>query len=363
MTVKYLQLAEQLKKEIYQLSQKGLTRLPTEMELMRRYGVSRQTVRQALSVLLAEGLIEKRQGSGTYIAQTSFSASAASKNVAILTPFSTDYTFPAALGEMQSIFSGAGYFSQVFSTANRTGLEREILLSLLEHPVHGILVEGTRTAYPNPNLDLYQRLLDQGTALLFLGSGYSGLENIPCVRSDDYAGGYLLARSLIREGHTRIAGIFRSDDKRGHQRYLGCVCALRDSDLVFDDRNFFWYDPGQRDKPTEPLNMGLLMTFIRTQLLQCSAVICQNDEIAYLLIRELLRMNIRVPQQISVVGFNNSSFSELSSVRITTLSHGEAKLWQNAARGLILLMEQKPFPFVPLSWTLIKKESDGPANL
>lgn len=362
MSVKYVMLAENLKKEIMRrISEGSSSRLPTEMELMQQYKVSRQTVRQALSVLFSQGLIEKRQGSGTYIAQSAVTHTAASKNIAILTLFANDHTFPAALWDMQSIFSSAGYQSQIFSTENRVSVEREILQNLLTHPVHGILAEGTRTAFPNPNLDLYSRLVSQGTSVLFLGSGYPQLPDVPCVCADDYTGGYLLAQHLIRERHTRIAGIFRSDDITGHQRYLGCACALRDHALSFDDRRFLWYDTSQRDTLTEPLNTRLLHHFIQTQLPDCSAVICQNDEIACFLIRELLKLNIRIPQQISVVSFDNSYFSELSPVKITTLSHGETRLWAHAASGLLLLMDQKPFPSLPLSWTLVKKDSDCPA--
>lgn len=363
MPPKYILLAESLKKEIAdRIQMDGAGKLPTEMELVRRHNVSRQTVRQALSVLLEEGLIEKRQGSGTYISQALLPHAAATKNIAVLTPFANDYTFPTALWDMQSVFSAAGYQSQVFSTENRTSIERLVLQNLLEHPVSGILAEGTRTAFPNPNLDLYRQISGQGTPILFLGSGYPELENIPCVCSDDYSGGYLLTQHLIKERHTRIAGIFRSDDLIGHQRYLGCVCALRDHALPFDDRRFFWYDTSQRTASTEPLNLRLLLPFIQTQLLSCSAVVCQNDEIAYYLIRELQKMNIRVPQQISVVSFDNSYFSELSPVKITTLSHKETKLWVHAASGLLLLIDKKPFVSMPLSWTLLKKESDCAAG-
>lgn len=360
MNTKYKLLAASLKKEIARRREQDGRRLPTEMELMRQYGVSRQTVRQALSLLLNEGLIEKRQGSGTYIAQSAMPSVSSSKSIAILNPYANEYIFLAALSDIQSVFSSAGYPSRVFSTENQVSTERRILQNILEHPVSGMLVQGTRTAFPNPNLDLYRRLLAQGTPIVFFGSGYSSLEAIPCVSADNYAGGYLLTEHLIRSGHRKIAGIFCSDDTVGHQRYLGCICALRDHDLLINDRCLFWYDTSQREASSEPLNSRLLLSFIQMQLPDCSAVVCQNDEIAYFLIRELRKLNIRVPQQISVVGFDNSSFSELSPVKITTVSHGNAKPWVHAARGLLLLMEKKPFVYAPLSWTLLKKDSDAP---
>ena len=70
MGIKYKEVADQLRHEILVQNTYARTKkLPTEQELMERYHVSRQTVRQALSILLAENLIQKRQGSGTYLSE------------------------------------------------------------------------------------------------------------------------------------------------------------------------------------------------------------------------------------------------------------------------------------------------------
>ena len=68
MGIKYKEVADQLRHEILdQNTYAGTKKLPTEQELMERYHVSRQTVRQALSILLAENLIQKRQGRGFFL--------------------------------------------------------------------------------------------------------------------------------------------------------------------------------------------------------------------------------------------------------------------------------------------------------
>ena len=65
MSAKYIWLAGLLKNLIEENT--GDTfKLPTEAALCQKYGISRQTVRKALSVLEAEHLIEKRQGTASY---------------------------------------------------------------------------------------------------------------------------------------------------------------------------------------------------------------------------------------------------------------------------------------------------------
>lgn len=361
MSLKYKTLAEDLRSGIRSHGKKG-QRLSTEQELMQQYGVSRQTVRQALSLLLEEGLIEKRQGSGTYIAWDALPDPTASRNIAILTTSISDHT-NSFLWNAQSLFAGAGYHTQLFATENRAGQERKILESLLANPVRAILAEGVRTAFPTPNQDLYEKLLELGTSILFLGNGYRSLPQISCVCSDDYEGSYLLTCHLLNRSHTKIGGIFPSDDLSGHNRYLGCLCALRDHQLPFDDRRFLWYDSSQRSSHTEPVNNRLLLSFIQTQLPDCTAVVCFNDETASQLIRELQKLHVRVPEQLSVVCFGNGYHNEISPVPITAAAHPDANLWEIAAQRLLQQLEGKAVTSAIIPLSLIKKDSANPTAL
>ena len=65
MPAKYIQMANSLRTAISEGEYTSTGRLPTEQKLMQQFGVSRQTVRNALEILAKEGLIQRRQGSGT----------------------------------------------------------------------------------------------------------------------------------------------------------------------------------------------------------------------------------------------------------------------------------------------------------
>ena len=97
----------------------------------------------------------------------------------------------------------------------------------------GLIVEGSKTALPNPNLDLYEKLDLAGIPVVFIHGSYGALPGAVCVSDDNFGGGYQLARHLIARGHTKIAGIFKSDDIQGHQRYLGYLTAMRDAGLPY----------------------------------------------------------------------------------------------------------------------------------
>lgn len=356
MGIKYKEVADQLRHEIQNTSTRN-RKLPTEQELSARFHVSRQTIRQALSILLAENLIEKRQGSGTYLSDQALSPAHTSGNIAILTPFTGDATFPAMLWDIQTILAGSRLQSQVFSTEDHFDRERDILQSLIKQPPRGILAVGSRTAFPNPNLDLYRRLLALGTSTVFFGNGYPDFPEVPCLAPDDFSGGYLIASYLIRNGHTNIAGLFRRDDRNGLQRWHGYCCALRDHAVPLPDCHVFWYDSASKTGLTDPFDPGALGAFLDEILPECTAVVCQDDETAYFLIRELLRRGVRIPDDLSVTGFDNSYFSEIAPVRITTLSTGSVKLWESAAKALLCLINKtaadEPLP----TWQLLEKDS------
>ena len=195
MSFKYLQLAAALQAEIVQGAFPD--KLPTEKELTERYQVSRQTVRQALERLVELGLIEKRQGSGSRVLPQTLVRG--SGRIAIMTSYIDDYIFPTVLQDMQKLLTQRNYSTMLFATRNSADQEREILQRLLRQPVSGLIVEGTKTALPNPNLDLYDKLARADIPVIFLHGCYRELAGSVCVSDDNFGGGYMLARHLITD--------------------------------------------------------------------------------------------------------------------------------------------------------------------
>lgn len=353
MSFKYLQLAAALQAEIVQGAFPD--KLPTEKELTERYQVSRQTVRQALERLVELGLIEKRQGSGSRVLPQTLVRG--SGRIAIMTSYIDDYIFPTVLQDMQKLLTQRNYSTMLFATRNSADQEREILQRLLRQPVSGLIVEGTKTALPNPNLDLYDKLARADIPVIFLHGCYRELAGSVCVSDDNFGGGYMLARHLITRGHTRIAGIFKSDDIQGHQRYLGFLSAMRDAGLPLADGQVLWYSTEERKYLLDYGYTQLLEHFLRAYLRSCTAVICYNDEIADKLIRLLLEKKRRVPEDVAVVSFDNSYYSDLCPVRITSLFHETHRMGRLAASLLLDRMEGRPVASQTISWKLMRKES------
>ena len=147
MTPKYEQLVQELRAALPQWYADGQRKLPGEQALAAKLSVSRQTLRQALAVLEQEGLIEKRRGSGSFLCPA---AARQDRRIAVIATSLSDYIFPSLLKDVQACLSAQGFSVVIHATENSIRRERDILQQLLLDPPAGILVEGCKTALPNP---------------------------------------------------------------------------------------------------------------------------------------------------------------------------------------------------------------------
>ena len=285
MAIKYKWLVEQLREIISDSIQNGINKLPTEQELTVRYRVSRQTVRAALAVLEDEREIRRIKGSGAYI--TGLSSLEDRNIVGILIPDEQQYEYPALINDIRVTLAAEGFSCKVYPTHNHVDQERQILQFLLKSPLRALIVEPVKSALPSPNTELYQKLIQKGTSILFLGCAYPQLSQIPVIYEDNLYGAGLLVQSLVEKGHSSIAGIFQMDDQRGHERYQGFLDAMQNQGLTVPDRNICWYTTQELDDFRQSRDISFLKKFLERITPDYTAFICEDDFIAWLLWEEL----------------------------------------------------------------------------
>ena len=381
MAIKYKWLIEQLREIISDSIQKGINKLPTEQELAVRYRVSRQTVRAALAVLEDEREIRRIKGSGAYI--TGLSSLEDRNIVGILIPDEQQYEYPALINDIRVTLAAEGFSCKVYPTHNHVDLERQILQFLLKSPLRALIVEPVKSALPSPNTELYQKLIQKGTSILFLGCAYPQLSQIPVIYEDNLYGAGLLVQSLVEKGHSSIAGIFQMDDQRGHERYQGFLDAMQNQGLTVPDRNICWYTTQELDDFRQSRDISFLKKFLERITPDCTAFICEDDFIAWLLWEELalgntlaLKREKRIATHaplssslqntgftaasaihsfeptIALAAFNTSYLTTSGLLRATTLTHSAHQPGTLAAQMSISKLKGLPVSSQEVPWQL-----------
>ncbi|NLK87733.1 MAG: GntR family transcriptional regulator [Clostridiaceae bacterium] len=326
---KYLKLKEYLKGEMLMGRIKPGEQIPSEHSLAEMFTISRHTVRKAVSILINEGYLTSEHGRGTYCLDRSHKRST-SRNIGVITTYMSDYIFPKVIQGIDSVLSQNGYSIILKNTNNDTINESNCLKDMLEKNVEGLIIEPTKSALFSRNLELFKALDSCGIPFVFIHGYHQNLEDKPYVILDDAAGMYSAVRYLAGLGHKKITGIFKADDIQGLNRHEGYVRALADSRISYDPDNVILFHT--EDKEVKPVN------FIRDMIMSGSrmdAVVCYNDEIAFKVFQLVEGMGLKVPEDISITGFDDSYLSENGAVRLTSVSHPKERLGMAAAELLL----------------------------
>jgi len=329
---------ERLKAEIVRWIDEGTykpnDRLPTEHELAERFDLSRQTVRQAIGALVQEGRLYRVQGSGTYVAEPAKSHPDDMPAVGVITTYISDYIFPEIVRGAESAFRAAGYPMMLTSTDNDKGKEREHLIKWTNSRIRGLIVEPTRSAQGNMNLDCFLALEQLRIPYVMINARYAEL-NCPCVIVDDEKGGYLATRHLIELGHRHIAGFFKTDDLQGVLRLRGFMQAHREYAIPLRPDAVFQYTTEEKRDRTYQRALSYLQAPGEDRP---TAFVCYNDELAVWLLEAIRQAGLRVPEDLSIVGFDDSFLATATETKLTTVSHPKFALGVKAAELLIGLM-------------------------
>ncbi|MCI6997031.1 MAG: GntR family transcriptional regulator [Eubacterium sp.] len=326
---KYVILMEDLKERILSGQIRPGDKMPSENELAESNGISRHTVRKALAILENEGYITAEHGRGTFCSERSRSRGN-SKNIAVITTYLSDYIFPRLIQGMDRVLTEQGYSIILKNTSNSRKKEAQCLEDILTKDVDGLIIEPSKSQIFCRNMHLYEKLDACGIPYVFIQGSYPQMKNKTTILIDDRKGGYLLTHYLIDLGHRHIVGIFKADDSQGAERHRGYVDALQEAGIAYDPERVIWFHT--EDRKIKP---SVMIQMMMDQQMNIDAVVCYNDQIAEEVIQTLKENGKRVPEDISVTGYDNSYYAK--SGGLTTIAHPQEKLGEMAAQ---LLLEQ-----------------------
>lgn len=336
---KYLQLKEEMLTWVISERWKPDEQIPTEHEIASLYNMSRQTVRQAIGELVKEGWLYRVQGRGTFVKHKLLNATDTTQTIGMITTYISDYIFPDIVRATEAVLRENGFRLLLSSTDNNKRKEKESIDMLLSAPLSGLIIEPTKSAGVNENLNSFLAMELQHIPYLMINESYPEL-NCPVIKVDDVQGGFMAAEHLIQLGHRAIAGFFKTDDLQGVNRMKGFIEAHRVRQVSLQPQMLHRYTTEEKD--STPVDAAL--NLLRASSTRPTAMVCYNDELAFKMLHMARREGLCVPEDLSIVGYDDSSLAAAAEVKLTTLSHPKAEMGRLAAEKLISMIRTKGKP-------------------
>lgn len=300
--------------------------LPTERELARQFGISRGTVRLALRTLEREHLIVRQQGRGTFVTSSLDSGPPSDLHIGLLglMLWDVEYGFTGLVQGACAAAAKRGYAVTTGSVQTNMEELQSVRAFMRDNALGVVLAPRAPGA-----ADYYHELIREDIAVVLADMHIPGLRE-DHVLIDNAYGLELETQHLIELGHRRVAYVaydFPQDDFPPivSERRRGFVETCRRAgisgrEVQFDKvhyreelREFL----ARADRPT--------------------GVVAYNDTWAVRVIRMALELGLKVPGDLSVVGFDDSTLAEECPVPLTTINPERAEM---GAAAMELLMSK-----------------------
>lgn len=335
---KYLQLAETLRAQLDSGELSPGDRLPSFTQLRRQHAATQSTIEKALELLERDGLITRSQYRGTFVAPRSDPESSAIPsrgNEGSALP-----RIPKGIlgisGVGFSFDSYSAYWTAVLRGMRKAAASAGVQILLLDHDsssgwekADGVVVCDWAA------LDvLRQRAPGQPVVSLF-----DEIEGIASVVADERDGARQATRHLLDLGHRRI-GYMHGGSQVIVRRLAGYRETLAEAGITPDGRwtrlliNEYWRAEDFTARACQTMQQWLRDDW---ESLGCTALLVQNDAAALGVIRALTQSGIRVPEEVSVIGYDGAEQARAAEISITTV---QVPLEEIGATAISLLLSQ-----------------------
>jgi len=325
-TPKYVLVQERIKDAIKH--RKIIDKLPGERALAKQYGYSYMTIRKAVDNLVAEGLLYKIPMKGTFVADRK-----TSKKKTNIIGYFLDSSIAAGLtspyyslifNALQKQASKHGYSLIYFSDIGDPSSFKHI------HKMDGAIISCF------PRIEHIVDEINQHIPAVIIDNSSSD-KSIPSIIIDNFNAVRSSVNYLCSIGHKRIGFMTGLEDSDvGKNRYAGYRSGLSDNGLKMNKKLVF-----RGDYSFESGAKGA--DYFLSLKNPPTAIMCANDAMAIALIRQAVQRGINVPDDLSVIGFDDIPVASQISPALTTLAAPIDRMTELACNMLINLINgEKP---------------------
>lgn len=321
---KYERLKNHLVSQMISGNLKPGQTLPSEQRMMDTFGVGRSTVRQTMASLENDGLIRRVQGKGSFVEADAQRKLKRGQDIfALIVPQTRGGYYPSLLHGFESAAGNLRHQTIICNTDNDIYRQSDVVLQLLDKEVGGVAINPVAEP-PTPAYQVRQ-LQKRGIPVVFCHRRVEGVvAPLLAIRFRD--AGYLAGKVLIEHGHRRVA--YFGFPRGAVQAYEeGLQEALHAGGGDAPDE--FVYNTSPTVDHEEDLLEALKRMFAQPN--PPTAIFACFDSTAEMLYLLLPQVGLRVPQDVSLVGFGGAWREGAVTRRLTSVVVDEVDVGQKAA--------------------------------
>lgn len=308
-------------------------KLPSESELMKEFNTSRITVIRALNDLEAQSIIYRQKGKGSFVSPKMSYKNNGTDIIALVLPhqinlFSGGQQYAYSIAkycEQNNYLCSINYSNQLISN------EKNLLENLINYNVSGAII------YPigNENITALSNLYIKNFPMVLLDKQLEEL-GLSSVGSDNYNGAYNAVEYLIKNNHKAIGFIGSKDSDVVQARYKGYCRALIDNSIVIRPELIVsGYNNTKGDEQTILSIEDAKEILTRMKKNGVSAIFCVNDLTANIIMQAANILNISIPNDISLMGFDHIQFGDIQHPNLSSVAQNFDTIAKEAVQLLI----------------------------
>ena len=328
------QLVRYIRNQIKSGRLKPGERLPTVRKIVQHAGISTKTANMAFSLLREEGLVEASQR-GTFVkadllAENQEGSREKLAAYGLILPEIHGDLYPALIRGVDRQAAAEHYQVIVGCTNNDVGQQADVIMQMIDKNVAGVAMVPTIPLPP-----LYQiRLLKRNKIPLVFCHRKVAEANAPFIGWDSVEIGRLAGQNFLERGHKSIAffGASREKNLISEDFEKGLRRAMEQKGLILEQENIFYktldLKAGFVESDLIPLAKSLESSHRPT------AIFCESDISAEHIYFMSQKLNLKVPEDISIISFGNTRCEGVLGKRLSYISPDEQELGVQAAKVL-----------------------------
>jgi GntR family transcriptional regulator, arabinose operon transcriptional repressor len=329
----YIQIEKKLISYFEKNSFSNGDKLPTEHNLMELFNVSRTTIRKALQVLKNKGLIDRSQGSGTFYTGKQINISEGTKTLGLINYSYMDYIYTEILRGIEDEIHKSGYSLIISNSHLDDEKQHKAIDQLISRSIDGLILEPAHNLQIQEDHPALALLETAGIPVVTIHWGINH-KSVSTVTLDDFLAGGQAAQYLLDKGHTKIGYIYKEDFQPGLDRYYGFRQKLEEQGCPLEDRYCLSYT-SENEEENNLQGYILSKKIIQENRIPPTAVFYFNDNLAFQGYKAFTELGLRIPEDISVLGFDDHSNATIVSPPLSTFSHPKYNMGSWAAKILI----------------------------